>query len=61
MKRRACPQDPEPKAGPIARAKQIDSKSPRAGRTLLTESESKQLLELYGIPTVRTMEAQHRG
>ena len=28
-----------------------------AGRTLLTESESKQLLEAYGIPTVRTLEA----
>lgn len=29
----------------------------KAGRTLLTEAESKQLLALYGIPTVRTLVA----
>ena len=29
----------------------------KAGRTLLTESESKQLLALYGIPVVKTLEA----
>jgi acetyltransferase len=37
-------------AGMIARVRQ-------AGRNLLTEAESKQLLALYGIPTVRTLVA----
>ncbi|HTM41667.1 MAG TPA: CoA-binding protein, partial [Terriglobales bacterium] len=37
-----------------AGAANIVEKARRAGRTLLTEAESKQLLAAYGIPTVRT-------
>ena len=39
------------------RAEHIVQKARQAGRTLLTELESKQLLESYGIPTVPTFEA----
>ena len=49
-------------ARPIARAGRGD-RSPRvrsAGRTLLTEVESKQLLAAYGIPTVQTRVAATR-
>jgi acetyltransferase len=40
-----------------SQAEQLVQQARRAGRTLLTETESKQLLEAYGIPTVRTLEA----
>jgi len=52
----SLPQDSEPRPD-RSRADQLVQKTRRAGRTLLTEPESKQLLELYGIPTVRTIEA----
>lgn len=40
-----------------ARAERIVQKARQSGRTILTELESKQLLEAYGIPTVSTVEA----
>jgi acetyltransferase len=40
-----------------ARAERIVKKALHARRTILTELESKQLLESYGIPTVPTLEA----
>ncbi|HKW96485.1 MAG TPA: bifunctional acetate--CoA ligase family protein/GNAT family N-acetyltransferase [Bryobacteraceae bacterium] len=49
-----------PEADSIARghvAAMIDDVR-KSGRTLLTEAESKQLLALYGIPTVRTLVAK---
>jgi acetyltransferase len=39
------------------RAEHIVQKARQAGRSILTELESKQLLECYGIPTVQTLEA----
>ena len=48
----------EKEAGPDrACADHIVQKARQTGRSLLTELESKQLLEAYGIPTVRTVEA----
>jgi acetyltransferase len=48
----------ESESGPDrSRAEKLVRGVREAGRTLLTESESKQLLEAYGIPTVRTLEA----
>ncbi|HTA77172.1 MAG TPA: acetate--CoA ligase family protein, partial [bacterium] len=41
-----------------AKAKTILEKAGGAGRTLLTEYESKELLSTYGIPTVQTLLAQ---
>ena len=40
-----------------ARAEEIVERVQRSDRTMLTESESKRLLEAYGIPTVQTVEA----
>ena len=40
------------------RAQQIIENARRAGRTLLTEVESKQLLAAYGMPTVQTRSCQ---
>jgi acetyltransferase len=52
----SLPQDSE--RGPDrSQAEALVQKARRAGRTLLTEPESKRLLEMYGIPTVRTIEA----
>ncbi|MEQ1885629.1 MAG: bifunctional acetate--CoA ligase family protein/GNAT family N-acetyltransferase [Bryobacteraceae bacterium] len=44
-----------------AQAKQMIESVRAAGRTLLTEAESKQLLALYGIPTVPTEVARSAG
>jgi acetyltransferase len=52
----SLPQDSEPRPD-RSRANELIQRVRRTGRTLLTEPESKQLLEMYGIPTVRTMEA----
>jgi acetyltransferase len=52
----ALPQDSDAGAD-RPQAEQLVQKARRAGRTLLTETESKHLLEAYGIPTVRTLEA----
>ena len=49
------------RAGPTRRRRRPSSRRPRrAGRTLLTECESKQLLAAYGIPTVPTRVADTR-
>jgi acetyltransferase len=47
-------EDPEEAIGERAKAQTILSGALKHGRTLLTEYESKQLLALYGIPTVET-------
>jgi len=47
-------EDPEEAVGERARAQTILSGALKNSRTLLTEYESKQLLGLYGIPTVQT-------
>ncbi len=44
---------------PFQRAEEIIQTARKAGRTLLTEPESKQLLAAYGIPTVETRVATH--
>ncbi|MBV8276751.1 MAG: GNAT family N-acetyltransferase, partial [Verrucomicrobia bacterium] len=41
-----------------ARAKKIIEEVRQSGRTLLTEAESKEVLEAYGIPTVKTLIAR---
>ena len=46
--------DSERQASNRSKADQIISRARKAGRTLLSEFESKQLLEAYGIPTVKT-------
>ena len=47
--------------GAIEQAEQIIRTAREAGRTLLTEHESKQLLAAYGIPTVETAVAETAG
>ena len=42
----------------LAEATRLLDDAEKAGRTLLTEAESKQLLTAYGIPTTRTLVAQ---
>lgn len=46
--------DSDLEAANRSKTDQIISKARKAGRTLLNEFESKQLLEAYGIPTVKT-------
>ena len=56
----ASPRKPKQTAGPAHAAAASDSSkaSAAAGRTVLTELESKQILSLYGIPTVETRVAR---
>ncbi|HUJ71150.1 MAG TPA: bifunctional acetate--CoA ligase family protein/GNAT family N-acetyltransferase [Verrucomicrobiae bacterium] len=49
------------RAPDVARATALIQTARKAGRSLLTESESKQLLTAYGIPTVETRIAKSEG
>lgn len=52
---------PDAKTSPRSQAEQIINKVRESGRTILTEFESKQLLALYGIPTVDTRVAANEA
>ena len=59
-KRRRC-RKIRPSIRPISRSlTQIIQKARGAGRTILTESESKQVLEAYGVPAVETAGSRQR-
>ena len=58
MKRRPCPNDSAEYAPNKTLTAEIIQNARDAGRTILTESESKQLLDAYYIPTVRTVVAR---
>jgi acetyltransferase len=55
----STPPHPHTPISPFRQAEEIIQTARKAGRTLLTEPESKQLLAAYGIPTVETRVATH--
>jgi acetyltransferase len=53
--------DPVIVSGRKEKARRLLEAAASSGRTLLTELQSKEILKLYGIPTVRTVLAQSEG